>query len=89
MKTHNIPFSIQKRKSPEIIPNLQLSNFFQGTQERVRNSCSKQAISVRAIEVLLYIGDVCTFRGSNCTIFCLPSLEEQILSCKNRKLLYL
>ena len=28
--------------------------FFQGTQERVRNSRGKRAISVRAIEVLLY-----------------------------------
>ena len=28
---------------------------FLGTQERVRNSCGKQAISVRAAEVLLYI----------------------------------
>ena len=29
--------------------------FFQGAQERVRNSCGKRAISVRAIEVPLYI----------------------------------
>ena len=29
--------------------------FFQGTQEWVRNSCGKRAISVRAIEVLLYL----------------------------------
>ena len=29
--------------------------FFQGTQERVRNSRGKRAISVRATEVLLYI----------------------------------
>ena len=29
--------------------------FFQGTQERVRNSRGKQAISVRATEVLLYL----------------------------------
>ena len=28
--------------------------FFQGTQERVRNSRGKRAISVRATEVLLY-----------------------------------
>ena len=28
--------------------------FFLGTQERVRNSHGKRAISVRAIEVLLY-----------------------------------
>ena len=53
-RTHNIPFSIEERKSPQIIPNLQLWNFFQGTQKRVRNSPGKRAISVRAIEVLLY-----------------------------------
>ena len=29
--------------------------FFQGTQERVRNSRGKRATSVRAIEVLLYM----------------------------------
>ena len=29
--------------------------FFQGIQERIRNSRGKRAISVRAIEVLLYI----------------------------------
>ena len=29
--------------------------FFQGTQEWVRNSCGTRAISVRAIEVLLYL----------------------------------
>ena len=32
---------------------MQLWNFFQGTQERVRNSHSKRAISVRATEGLL------------------------------------
>ena len=30
-------------------------DFFQGTQERVRNSRGKRAIGVRAIEVLLYM----------------------------------
>ena len=33
--------------------NLQLWEFFQGTQERVRNSRGKRAIGVRATEVLL------------------------------------
>ena len=37
------------------MPNLQLLDLFQGTQELVRNSRGKRAISVRAIEVLLYI----------------------------------
>ena len=55
MGTHNIPFSIKKReKSHSVIPNLQPRDFFLGTQERVRNSRGKRAISVRAIEVLLY-----------------------------------
>ena len=35
--------------------NLQLWDFFLGTEERVRNSRGKRAISVRAIEVLLYL----------------------------------
>ena len=35
--------------------NLQLCVFFQGTQERVRNSRGERAISVQATEVLLYI----------------------------------
>ena len=47
MSTHNIPFLNMKKK------NLQLWEFFQGTQERVRKSRGKRAISVRAIEVLL------------------------------------
>ena len=57
MCTHKIPFSIKKkkRKSHKIIRNLQIWKFFQGTQERVRNSRGKRAISVRAIEVRLYI----------------------------------
>ena len=36
-------------------PKSAAMEFFQGTQERVRNSRGKRAISVRAIEVLLYI----------------------------------
>ena len=55
MKIQNIQFSIYKKKSPEIILNLQTGDCFQGAQERVRNSCGKRAISVRAIEVLLYM----------------------------------
>ena len=51
MSTHNIPFLNIKKK---IILNLQLWNLFQGTQERVRTSRGKRAISVRAIKVLLY-----------------------------------
>ena len=36
-------------------PNLQPRDFFLGTQERVRNSRGKRVVSVRAIEVLLYM----------------------------------
>ena len=44
----------KEENHPKIIQNLQLSDLFEGTQERVRNSHGKRAISVRAIEVLLY-----------------------------------
>ena len=36
-------------------PKSAAMGFFQGTQERVRKSHGKRAISVRAIEVLLYM----------------------------------
>ena len=36
-------------------PKSAVIGFFQGTQERVRNSRSKRAISFRATEVLLYL----------------------------------
>ena len=36
-------------------PKSAAKGFFQGTQERVRNSRGKRAISVRAIEVQLYV----------------------------------
>ena len=45
---------ITKIKSPQIILYLQLSDFSLRTQEGVRNSRGKRAISVRAIKVLLY-----------------------------------
>ena len=49
-------FILNYPKSAAICPN------FQGTQERVQNSRGKRAISVRAIEVLLYLGTVpCLF----------------------------
>ena len=49
-------FNIKKEK--KITPNYPESaamGFFIGTEERVRNSRGKRAISVRAIEVLLYL----------------------------------
>ena len=55
MSTHNIPFSIKKKRKITLsYPKSAAKGFFLGTQERVRNSCGKRAISVRAIEVLLY-----------------------------------
>ena len=38
--------------------------FFQRTQERVRNSHGKRAISVRATEVLLYLQKPCMTANS-------------------------
>ena len=46
-------FNIKKKNNPKLSLNLQLSDFFQGIQERVRNSPGKRAISVQATEVLL------------------------------------
>ena len=48
-------FQYKKRKSHLIIPNLLQRDFCLGSQERVRNIRGKQAISVRATEVLLYL----------------------------------
>ena len=60
MSTHNIPFSLN-------FPNLQPNDFFLGTQERVCNSLGKRAISVRAIEVLLYY-DVAHLEFASCEL---------------------
>ena len=57
MSVHDIPLSIQKRKSARIIPNRILSAVMPfswlGSHERVQHSRGKRAISVRATEVLL------------------------------------
>ena len=53
MSTHNILF-LNLKKIIQFIPNLQLWDLFQVSQERVRSNRGKRAISVRAIEVLLY-----------------------------------
>ena len=44
MSTHNtcIPFSIYKKKITLSCPKSGAMGFFQGTQERVRNSCGKR-----------------------------------------------
>ena len=54
MDRHNIPFSIIK-KIPLKYPKFAAMGFFIGAQERVPDSRGKQAISVPAIEVLLYV----------------------------------
>ena len=44
-----------KKKTTEYYPKSAAMGFFQGTQERIRNSRGERAIGVRAIEVLLYL----------------------------------
>ena len=46
-------FTSEKKKNTINYPKSAAMGFFQGTQARVRNSSSKRAISVQAIEVLL------------------------------------
>ena len=53
MSTDNIPFSIKKKNHPKL-SQICSEGFFQGSQERVLVRQGKRAISVRAIEVLLY-----------------------------------
>ena len=56
MSTHSVPFlNIKKKITLNYSKSATMGFFFQGTQERVRNSRGKRAISVRATEVLLYI----------------------------------
>ena len=43
-----------KKKNTLNYPKFAAMGFFQGTQERVRNSRGKRDISIRATEVLLY-----------------------------------
>ena len=53
----NIQYTIFNIKKKNILyySKSEAIGFFQGTQELVRNSRGKRAISVRATEVLLYI----------------------------------
>ena len=57
MSTYNIPFQDKKENHPKLSQICNYVYLFLGFQERVRNSHGKRAISVRAIEVLLY-GDL-------------------------------
>ena len=47
-------FNIKKENHPKLSQICRYGFLFQGTQERVRNSRGKRAISVRGTEVLLY-----------------------------------
>ena len=53
MNTHNMPFINIKKTITLNYPNLQLLEFFQGTQEQVRNNHDNRVISVRVTEGLL------------------------------------
>ena len=52
--TQYINFNIKRNIDPNYLKSAS-KGFFPGTQARVRNSHGKRAISVRAIEVLLYL----------------------------------
>ena len=55
--TQHTVYSIKKKITLNY-PKSAVKEFFLGTQERVRNSRGKRAISVRAIEVLLYLNSI-------------------------------
>ena len=58
MSRHNIPFLNIRKKIILNKPKSVTMGFGPRTQERVRNSRGKRAISVRAIEVLPYIREL-------------------------------
>ena len=93
MRKYNIPAQY-KKKSPEIIPTIMsaaMGFFWGGTQELVRNSRVKRAISVRATEVLLYYANsadsvqtaqnVASDQGQHCLLkgICMQNTEFQCL----------
>ena len=61
MSTHNILYQYKKENHPKLSKNTIMSAamglFLLGTQERVRNSRGKRAISVRASKIVLYMSD--------------------------------
>ena len=67
--TNYTVFNIKKKITLNY-PKSAAMGFFPGTQERVRNSRGKRAISIQAIEVLLYFeGDVIIIRTTVAKIF--------------------
>ena len=53
MRTHNIPFSIEKENLLKLSQICSYGFFSKGLKKKVRNSPGKRAIRVRATEVLL------------------------------------
>ena len=70
MSTHNIPFSILKKKITVNYPRSAAMGFFQWTQELVRDNRGKRAISVRAIEVLLHKHFILRYNFTGVYTFC-------------------
>ena len=70
-------------------PKSAAMRFSQGTQERVRNSRGKRVISVRAIEVLLFVGLRIQFKAKivdpaeAAQYFCLKQIFYQYLWIKS------
>ena len=65
MSRHNIILLIQKRKNhTQLFQICSYGTFFQGTQEQIRNSRDKRAISVRATEgdynLFLFFSEACS-----------------------------
>ena len=60
--TQHTIFQYKKEHHLKLIQICSYKIIFQGTQERVRNSHGKRAISVRAIDVLLYIDNFLVFQ---------------------------
>ena len=75
-------FNIKKKKKITLnYPESAAMEFFQGTQERVRNSRGKRAISVRAIEFLLYL---LSFSGSALQILSVGRIVLSYMTYKRR-----
>ena len=76
MSTHNIPFPNMKKKNHPKFSQICSYGIFQGTQEPVQNSRRTRAISVRAIEVLLYTDTFIEIFSKFFSLLCSKSLLE-------------
>ena len=79
MSTHNIFFPNIKKKIILNFPKCATFGYFQRTQERVRNSHGKRAISVRANEVVLYASFFCfrSHHSKSCMLFYIHVIENE------------